>query len=322
MKILLMIFGLWIATINCFSQTRNTSNSATSNLLPKSLVGVTGTMPISNGGTGATSAIDARTNLFPSKTGNGNKFIRVNAGETDFELVTLAGGGDALTSAGLNQFASTTSLQLANVISNETGTGSLVYSADPDLTGTPTAPTATAGTNTTQIATTAFVQTGGPVQIVALSSNGAANATTSMVKIGGLDKTVGAGTYHFKYVIRAQSSVTTTSLKFAVNHTGTTTSFMYNLFFPSAGVTASTGVVDQETNTTTGQVWAQQATRVKNTTLGPTTDVDAINSDIMYIVEGFAIVTVSGTLEFYHGSETGASTQVMSGSSLILTKLL
>lgn len=31
--------------------------------------------------------------------------------------------------------------------------------ASPDLTGTPTAPTATAGTNTTQIATTAFIQT-------------------------------------------------------------------------------------------------------------------------------------------------------------------
>lgn len=40
-----------------------------------------------------------------------------------------------------------------------TGTGSTVRSASPALTGTPTAPTATAGTNTTQIATTAFVAT-------------------------------------------------------------------------------------------------------------------------------------------------------------------
>jgi hypothetical protein len=39
-----------------------------------------------------------------------------------------------------------------------TGTGSVVYSASPALTGIPTAPTANAGTNTTQIATTAFVQ--------------------------------------------------------------------------------------------------------------------------------------------------------------------
>ena len=38
-----------------------------------------------------------------------------------------------------------------------TGSGSVVLSASPALTGTPTAPTAANGTNTTQIATTAFV---------------------------------------------------------------------------------------------------------------------------------------------------------------------
>ena len=44
-------------------------------------------------------------------------------------------------------------------VTSSTGTGSVVLSVSPALTGTPTAPTATAGTNTTQIATTAFVQT-------------------------------------------------------------------------------------------------------------------------------------------------------------------
>ena len=39
-----------------------------------------------------------------------------------------------------------------------TGTGVAVLAASPALTGAPTAPTATAGTNTTQLATTAFVQ--------------------------------------------------------------------------------------------------------------------------------------------------------------------
>ena len=37
-----------------------------------------------------------------------------------------------------------------------TGTGNMVLSASPALTGTPTAPTAASGTNTTQVATTAF----------------------------------------------------------------------------------------------------------------------------------------------------------------------
>jgi hypothetical protein len=43
-------------------------------------------------------------------------------------------------------------------VTDETGTGSLVFAGSPALTGVPTAPTATLGTNTTQIATTAFVQ--------------------------------------------------------------------------------------------------------------------------------------------------------------------
>lgn len=48
-------------------------------------------------------------------------------------------------------------------VTTSTGTGSTVLSASPALTGTPTAPTAAYGTNTTQIATTAFVQAAGLV---------------------------------------------------------------------------------------------------------------------------------------------------------------
>ena len=44
-------------------------------------------------------------------------------------------------------------------VTTSTGTGSVVLSASPQLTGTPTAPTAAAGTNTTQVATTQFVRT-------------------------------------------------------------------------------------------------------------------------------------------------------------------
>ena len=44
-------------------------------------------------------------------------------------------------------------------VTTSTGTGSNVLSASPQLTGTPTAPTAVAGTNTTQVATTQFVRT-------------------------------------------------------------------------------------------------------------------------------------------------------------------
>lgn len=60
------------------------------------------------------------------------------------------GGGDALTSGNLSQFASTTSAQLAGVISNETGSGSLVFATSPTLVtpalGTPTALVLTSAT--------------------------------------------------------------------------------------------------------------------------------------------------------------------------------
>ena len=62
-----------------------------------------------------------------------------------------------VTSDKLSVLSATTSAELAGVISDETGTGMVVLSVSPSLTGTPTAPTAGAGTNTIQLATTAFV---------------------------------------------------------------------------------------------------------------------------------------------------------------------
>ena len=58
-----------------------------------------------------------------------------------------------------NNTLTATSAQIAAAVTDETGTGSLVFSVSPTFTGAPIAPTAVAGTNTTQIATTAFVQT-------------------------------------------------------------------------------------------------------------------------------------------------------------------
>lgn len=81
---------------------------------------VTGTLPIANGGTGTTSTQFA--NLTTNVTGT----------------LPVANGGTGVTTS--------------------TGTGSAVLSASPTFTGIPAAPTAANGTNTTQLATTAFVQ--------------------------------------------------------------------------------------------------------------------------------------------------------------------
>jgi len=84
--------------------------------------------------------------------------ITVTGGVTSVNGQTGAATGFATTANSLSQFASTTSAQLATLISDETGTGSVVFSASPALTGTPTAPTAANNVSTTQIATTEFVK--------------------------------------------------------------------------------------------------------------------------------------------------------------------
>lgn len=54
--------------------------------------------------------------------------------------------------------------------SSTTGSGNVVLATSPTLTGTPLAPTASAGTNTTQIATTAFVQSAVSASVSGVSS--------------------------------------------------------------------------------------------------------------------------------------------------------
>ena len=77
----------------------------------------------------------------PARLGSGSsittKFLR---GDSTWQ--TISGGGDALTTNPLSQFAATTSSQLAGVISDETGSGALVFATSPTLVtpalGTPT----------------------------------------------------------------------------------------------------------------------------------------------------------------------------------------
>lgn len=70
--------------------------------------------------------------------------------------VAAQGGGDALTANPLSQFAATTSAQLAGVISDETGSGVLVFGTAPTLSN-PVVGTQTAGDNSTKAASTAYV---------------------------------------------------------------------------------------------------------------------------------------------------------------------
>jgi hypothetical protein len=96
--------------------------------------------------------------------------VRANSGDNeitwryvqmlDTEFVASTDTAQTLTNKTINLANNTlvaTSEQLRAAITDETGTGSAVFSISPALTGTPTVPTAAAGTNTTQAASTAHV---------------------------------------------------------------------------------------------------------------------------------------------------------------------
>jgi hypothetical protein len=102
------------------------------------LAGTTGTLSVARGGTGV------------GTIGTAGQILQVNAGATALEFITPSGGGNAQTANPLSQFAATTSAQLAGVISDETGSGSLVFSNSPALV-TPAlgTPSSLVGTNIT-----------------------------------------------------------------------------------------------------------------------------------------------------------------------------
>jgi hypothetical protein len=89
----------------------------------------------------------------------GNKFLREDGDNTSSWQLT----GDALVANPLSQFAATTSAQLAGVISNETGSGSLVFGTSPTLVtpllGTPTSGVLTNCTGTASGLTSGNVTT-------------------------------------------------------------------------------------------------------------------------------------------------------------------
>ena len=101
-------------------------------------------LPVANGGTGNTTA-QAEMNRVAQAVTSGQY---------------LRGNGTNVVMSALQAADVTGTLAVANGgtgVTTSTGTGSTVLSVSPALTGIPTAPTAGNGTNTTQIATTAYV---------------------------------------------------------------------------------------------------------------------------------------------------------------------
>lgn len=216
----------------------------------------------------------------------------------------------ATTTGTLAQFAATTSAQLAGVLSDETGSGAAVFGTAPTIsnlnaTGTPTAPTAAVNTNTTQMATTAFVQT----QIAAFGANrnqpyfqaylGPAQSVTAGVntKIQFNTKNYDTGSYYDnttnyrytplvagKYLVTVQLG--TQGVSSSTNQYSTQAVYLYK---NGAAVSAQQSQIFYVTSgTTLGSVET-------------TTYLVGMNGTTDYI-EGFGVVTTVGTPQFLGGN--------------------
>lgn len=181
-------------------------------------VAIQSTISVANGGSGRATGTTAYGLVAVGTTATGAQ-----------QTVAPGTSGMFLKSAGAAALAAFASITEADVTNLVTDLGAKAPLASPTLTGVPAAPTATAGTNTTQLATTAFVTgavTTGVTGLAPLASPAFTGTPTGITKahvgLGSVDNTADSA----KPVSTAQAAADTAVQAAAVqraNHTGTQT---------------------------------------------------------------------------------------------------
>jgi hypothetical protein len=173
----------------------------------------------------------------------------------------------------------------------------------------------------TQLVT--LLRTLGMPRVSRLSSQHSISSTTGTI-MANLSQTLEAGTYVFQATLIVRSATTTVGPMIGVNFTGTAAvkSMIARWADATTVITAEVHAMDDEGIKGAGFI-SGMATKTYSTTapnLGTTVGVSTINVDIPMIVEGILIVTASGSLDWYHSSETATATSVEVGSSVVVVR--
>lgn len=150
----------------------------------------------------------------------------------------------------------------------------------------------------------------------------AQSPVTTMAKATNLDQALAVGTWVFTYHCMWQTSATATAVKFGINFSGTATRIVVEATGYEATTAASTGV-ETATHAAFGLRAGGQNNAFSTTAVifGPTATATQ-NADYYTIINGLCVVTVTGNLELYFGSEATGSTQTLElPTSLVAHKI-
>jgi len=175
----------------------------------------------------------------------------------------------------------------------------------------------------TQLVT--YLQTLGMPRVLKLGSQHSISSATG-TKVTGLDMTLEAGTYTYKYsLIIQQATATADGPQFGINFsTGTAAVHLEGFRFWDAttALGAQTFIMDNIGIKTVGFVSGACSNAYSTTApnMGNTVGVTATGSNILVIIEGIIVVTVSGNLELWRASEGANASTTEIGSSLTVIR--
>jgi hypothetical protein len=165
----------------------------------------------------------------------------------------------------------------------------------------------------------------GMPRVARLGSQHSVSSTTG-TKVTGLDMTLEAGTYQYKYDLLIQQATSTSDApQFGINFsTGTAAVKAHGLRFWDAttAITAAVHIMDNIGIKTAGFIDGMVSNAYTTTApdMGTTIGVAATGVNIYCIIEGIIVVTVQGNLELWRAAEaTNASTTEV-GSSLTVIR--